>query len=84
MRGAPGVLIRTHRGFDIRTQMSYFGDVRGREFVKRVFEIGAERNVSVRIDTKRGKGVTPPCITAPERPSLKIAARSLPQVFCPL
>lgn len=36
--------------------MSYVWDVKGREFVNRVFELGAERNVSVRIDTKRGKG----------------------------
>ena len=28
----------------------------GREFIERVFEIGRERGVSVRIDTKRGKG----------------------------
>ena len=36
--------------------MSYVRDVKGREFVNRVFALGAERNVSVRIDTKRGKG----------------------------
>jgi mRNA interferase HicA len=36
--------------------MSYVWDVKGREFVNRVFELGAERNISVRIDTKRGKG----------------------------
>ena len=36
--------------------MSYVRDVKGREFVNRVFELGAERNVPVRIDTKRGKG----------------------------
>ena len=28
----------------------------GREFIERVFEIGRERGVPVRIDTKRGKG----------------------------
>ena len=36
--------------------MSYVRDVKGREFINRVFELGAERNVSVRIDAKRGKG----------------------------
>ena len=36
--------------------MSYVRDVKGREFVNRVFALGAERNVSVRIDAKRGKG----------------------------
>ena len=36
--------------------MSYVWDVKGREFVTRVFELGAERNISVRVDTKRGKG----------------------------
>lgn len=30
--------------------------MKGREFVARVFELGAERSVSVRLDTKRGKG----------------------------
>ncbi len=30
--------------------------MKGREFVDRVFELGAERAVSVRLDTKRGKG----------------------------
>ena len=36
--------------------MSYSVNVKGREFVDRVFELGAERSVSVRLDTKRGKG----------------------------
>ena len=30
--------------------------MKGREFVDRVFELGAERTVSVHLDTKRGKG----------------------------
>ena len=30
--------------------------MKGRDFVERVFEIGRERGVSVRIDTERGKG----------------------------
>ena len=30
--------------------------MKGREFVDRVFELGAERTVSVRLNTKRGKG----------------------------
>ncbi|MCY3787689.1 MAG: type II toxin-antitoxin system HicA family toxin [Gemmatimonadetes bacterium] len=30
--------------------------MKGREFVDRVFELGAERGVFVRLDTKRGKG----------------------------
>ena len=30
--------------------------MKGRDFVERVVEIGRERSVSVRIDTKRGKG----------------------------
>ena len=30
--------------------------MKGRDFVGRVFEIGRERGVSVRIDTERGKG----------------------------
>ena len=30
--------------------------MKGREFITRVFELGAERTVSVRLDTKRGKG----------------------------
>ena len=30
--------------------------MKGREFITRVFELGAERAVSVRLDTKRGKG----------------------------
>ena len=36
--------------------MSYSVEREGREFVDRVFELGAERGVSVRLDTKRGKG----------------------------
>ena len=36
--------------------MSYTLVMKGRDFVERVFEIGRERRVSVRIDTKRGKG----------------------------
>ena len=30
--------------------------MKGKEFVDRVFELGADRHVSVRLDTKRGKG----------------------------
>ena len=30
--------------------------MKGRDFVERIFELGAGRDVSVRIDTKRGKG----------------------------
>jgi mRNA interferase HicA len=30
--------------------------VKGKEFVDRVFELGADRHVSARLDTKRGKG----------------------------
>ena len=30
--------------------------MKGREFIDRVFELGSERAVSVRLDTKRGKG----------------------------
>ncbi len=30
--------------------------VKGREFVSRVFELGAKRGVPVRLDMKRGKG----------------------------
>ena len=33
-----------------------FSVVKGRDFVKRVFELGAERDVIVRTDSKRGKG----------------------------
>ena len=36
--------------------MSYFKVVKGREFVNRIFALGAERGVFVRIDSKRGKG----------------------------
>ena len=31
-------------------------DMKGREFIERVFEIGRERGVPLRIDTERGKG----------------------------
>ena len=30
--------------------------MKGREFVDRVFDFGAARDVAVRVDTKRGKG----------------------------
>ena len=30
--------------------------MKGRDFIKRVFEIGRERGVPARIDTERGKG----------------------------
>lgn len=30
--------------------------MRGRKFIERVFEIGREQGVPVRVDTKRGKG----------------------------
>ena len=36
--------------------MSYRLGVKGRDFIDRVFEIGRERGVSVRVDTERGKG----------------------------
>ena len=36
--------------------MSYNSGVKGRDFIDRVFEIGRERDVSVRVDTERGKG----------------------------
>ena len=35
--------------------MSCFKVVKGRDFVNRIFELGAERDVFVRIDTKLGK-----------------------------
>lgn len=36
--------------------MSDQSDVKGRDFVNRVFELSRERGVSVRVDTERGKG----------------------------
>jgi len=36
--------------------VSYKSGVKGRDFIDRVFEIGRERGVSVRVDTERGKG----------------------------
>ncbi len=36
--------------------MSYIPVMKGREFIERISEIGRERGVPVRIDTKRGKG----------------------------
>ena len=36
--------------------MPYTGRVNGREFIKRVRELGRDRGVAVRVDAKRGKG----------------------------
>ena len=36
--------------------MSYTLAMKGRDFVEQVVEIGRERGIPVRIDTKRGKG----------------------------
>ncbi len=36
--------------------MPYTGVVNGRDFIKRVRELGRERGVPVRADAKRGKG----------------------------
>ena len=36
--------------------MSENAAVRGRDFIQRVTELGRERNVTVRVDAKRGKG----------------------------
>ena len=36
--------------------MSYTLVMKGKEFIERISEIGRERGVPVRIDTKRGKG----------------------------
>ena len=41
---------------DVRTLLPHTRGVKGREFIARVFELGRQRGVSVRIDAKRGKG----------------------------
>ena len=40
----------------IRTLLSYRSRIKGREFIKRVSELGATRAVPVRVEAKRGKG----------------------------
>ena len=40
----------------IRTLLSYRSGIKGREFIKRVSELGAARAVPVRVEAKRGKG----------------------------
>ena len=40
----------------IRTLLSYRSRTKGREFIKRVSELGAARDVPVRVEAKRGKG----------------------------
>ena len=40
----------------IRTLLSYRSRIKGREFIKRVSELGAARAVPVRVEAKRGKG----------------------------
>lgn len=40
----------------MRTLLSYCHEVKGREFIKRVSELGAARAVPVRVEAKRGKG----------------------------
>ncbi len=40
----------------IRTLLSYRHRIKGREFIKRVSELGAARAVPVRVEAKRGKG----------------------------
>ena len=39
-----------------RTLLSENGAVRGRDFIQSVSELWRERNVTVRVDAKRGKG----------------------------
>ena len=61
----PGVVFRDYAGSSkdavaipllFGHKCPIFVNVRGRDFVKRVFELGTERGVFVRIDSKRGKG----------------------------
>ena len=40
----------------IRTLLSYRSRIKSREFIKRVSELGAARDVPVRVEAKRGKG----------------------------
>ena len=40
----------------LRTFLSYCRKIKGREFMKRVSELGAARAVPVRVEAKRGKG----------------------------
>ena len=40
----------------LRTLLSYRSRIKGREFMKRVSELGAARAVPVRVEAKRGKG----------------------------
>ena len=44
------------RAVAIRTLLSYRHRIKGREFIKRVSELGAARAVPVRVEAKRGKG----------------------------
>ena len=40
----------------LRTLLSYCRRIKSREFIKRVSELGAARDVPVRVEAKRGKG----------------------------
>ncbi len=40
----------------MRTLLSYCHGIKGREFIKRVNELGVARDVPVRVEAKRGKG----------------------------
>ena len=63
--------------------MSYRPIVKGREFIERVVEIGRERGVPVRIDTKRGKGSPVTVYYGARKTVAKDRRREIPAGCCP-
>ena len=55
-----GVVVRFQTSHEtavaMRTLLSYCHGIKGREFIKRVNELGVARDVPVRVEAKRGKG----------------------------
>lgn len=58
-------------------------EMKGRDFIDRVVEIGRERGVPVRIDTKRGKGSHITLFCGARKTVVKDRRKEIPAGCCP-